>query len=64
MAFRIAIKASFGHLQDVLAICFARLNKISLRHLIDVFLLNDPSQQTTTCLKLATKTQKKGVKTL
>ena len=64
IAFRIAIKASFGHLQDVLARCFARLNKISLRHLTDVFLLTDPSQQTTTCLKLATKTQKQGVKTL
>ena len=64
MAFRIAIKASFGHLQDVLARCFARLNKISLRHLIDVFLPTDPSQQTITCLELATKIQKQGVKTL
>ena len=63
MAFRIAIKASFGHLQDVLARCFARLNKISLRHHIDVFLPTDPSQPTITCLKLATKTQKQGVKT-
>ena len=62
MAFRIAIKPSFGHLQDVFARCFARLNKISLRHL--VFLPTDPSQQTITCLKLATETQKQGVKTL
>ena len=64
MGFRIAIKASFGYLQDVLARCFTRLNKIPLRHLTDVFLLTDPSQQTITCLKLATKTQKQGVKTL
>ena len=64
MSFRIVIKPSFGHLQDVLARCFARLHKISLRHLVDVFLLTDPSQQTITCLNLATKTQKQGVKTL
>ena len=64
MSFRIVIKPSFGHLQDVLARCFARLNKISLRHLVDVFLLTDLSQQTITCLNLATKTQKQGVKTL
>ena len=64
MAFRIAIKASFGYLQDVSARDFARFNKISLRHLIDVFLPTDPSQQTITCLELATKIQKQGVKTL
>ena len=46
MTFRYAFKTPFGHLQDVLARRLACLNKISLRHLVDVFL---PTGNT--CLK-------------
>ena len=46
MTFRYAFKTPFGHLQDVLARRLACLNKISLRHLLDVFL---PTGNT--CLK-------------
>ena len=46
MAFRIVFKTFFGHLQGVFARRLACLNKTSLRHLIDVFLPTDPSQQT------------------
>ena len=38
MTFRFPFKTSFGHLQDVLGRCLACLRKISLRHLVDVFL--------------------------
>ena len=64
MTFKIGFKTSFGHLQDILARCLACLNKTSLGHLINVFLLTGPSQQTITCSKLATETEKQGVKTI
>ena len=64
MTFKFGFKTSFGHLQDNLARCLACLNKTSLGHLINVFLPTDPSQQTTICSKLATETQKQGVKTI
>ena len=43
MSFRFGFKTSSGHLKDVLARCLARLGKISLRHLVDVFLLTAES---------------------
>ena len=38
MSFKFAFNTSFGHLQDILTRCLACLVKISLRHLVDVFL--------------------------
>ena len=64
MTFKFDFKTSFGDLQDIFARCLVCLNKTSLKHLIDVFLSTDPSQQTITCSKLATETQKQGVKTI
>ena len=64
MTFKFGLKTSFGHLQDILARCFAYINKTSLVHLINVFLPTGPSQQTITCSKLAIETQKQGVKTI
>ena len=63
MTFKFGFKASFGHLQDILARCLLCI-KTSLGHVINVFLPTDPSQQTITCSKLATETQKQGVKTI
>ena len=64
MAFRFAFKTSFEHLQDLSARFLACLNNASLKDLADAFLLTGPSQQTITCSKLATGTQKQGVKTI
>ena len=44
--------------------CLSCLNKTSLRHVTDVFLRTGPSQQTITCSKLATKTQKPGAEAI
>ena len=61
--FQICVYNIFWTLQDVWTRCLACLDKTSLRHLADVFLATVHSQQTITCSKVATETQKQLVKT-